>query len=96
MHINDAVQDTVLIQNLMHKLQNGFSRKLGTETALRVMTTVLNLRTRQKLDTHVAYLDLASAFNSVPHWAIKQALERFNLPEWAVALMMQIDDGGTT
>ena len=95
-HLNDAIQDTVYIQELMHKLQNGFSRKLGTETALRLLTTLLNTRTQQGKASHVAYLDLASAFNSVPHWAIRQALERFNVPEWAVSLMMQIDDGGLT
>ena len=95
-HLNDAIQDTVYLQELMHKLQNGFSRKLGTETALRLLTTLLNTRAHQGKATHVAYLDLASAFNSVPHWAIRQALERFNVPEWAVTLMMQIDDGGLT
>jgi hypothetical protein len=96
MHFNDAIQDGIFLSQGMHPLQSGFCKKRSTEDALRLATTMIESRARRGLATHVAFLDLASAFCSVPHYAIRQALKRFNVPEWAINMMMHIDDHGTT
>ena len=96
MHLNEAIQTSIFLAQGMHPLQMGFHKKRATESALRITTAVLDTRTRRHQATHIAYLDLTSAFCSVPHKQVRQALHRFNVPPWAIDVMMHIDDHGTT
>ena len=80
MHINSSIHDAWDAQPTINPVQNGFLRGLGTPDALALVTSLYEQRDSQKVPTHVAYLDLESAFCAVPHWAIKKTLERLNIP----------------
>ena len=96
LHLNDSIQDAWNLRSPIHPFQMGFARGRGTANALKIVQLLLETRLTDAQATHVAYLDLASAFCSVPHWATSQALTRLNVPEWAVRLMGNIDAGGRT
>ena len=96
MHLNFSIHDAWDAQPTINPIQNGFLRGMGTPEALALVTSLYEQRYSKKLPTHVAYLDLESAFCAVPHWAIKKTLERLNIPDWAIGLMDSIDAGAFT
>ena len=61
-HINSLIHDAWDAQHTINPIRNGFIRGMGTPEALALVTSLYEQRYSKALPTHVAYLDLESAF----------------------------------
>lgn len=76
--------------NIINENQFGFRSGRDTaDAASRVFTCISNaISTNKKL--HILFLDIAKAYDSVQHWALKQTLEAYGLHDRDVHLIMDM------
>lgn len=77
---------------------NQFGFRSGRETsdaAVRLFTCISNAASTNK-SIHIIFLDIAKAYDSVQHWALKDTLLAHGLHDMDVALIMDMVEGYST
>lgn len=92
----DRLNDWINNNNVLNSNQFGF--RTGRETsdaAIRLFTCIANSASTNKA-IHVIFLDIAKAYNSVQHWALKDTLVAHGLHQLDIDLIMDMVKGYST
>ena len=75
-------------------VQNGFRHDRGTSQHVAALIALKGMaETLQNFPLHLCFVDFAKAFDSVYHWAIRQALESWGMPSSLIAAVFRVMEG---
>ena len=80
----------------LDRRQKGFVAEDGVRDNLELLDAIIQDRKGKCKPTHLAFLDMKKAFDSVSHDAIFAALRWFGMPEQVVAVIRDLYEGATT
>lgn len=90
--LNKWIED----EHILNDNQFGFRRGKDTaDAAARLFTCISNAKNTGKA-IHLVFLDIAKAYDSVPHWALQQTLENYGMTKADVNIIMNMVTGNKT
>lgn len=76
--------------------QRGFIKAPGCDENISLMAELIDMAKEEKKELAVAFLDLAKAFDTVSHYHVTAALERFKVDKHFIAIAADLYQGATT
>jgi hypothetical protein len=76
------------VDPLLCNQQSGARKGHSSQEAVMEFVQRLTNAKAKSRPAHSLLIDLRKAFDRVPHWALRRALERLSLPDWIVGLLM--------
>jgi exonuclease III len=73
-----------------HPTQFGFQRNMGCTDALFLLRSVLQNRREYNLETHVLFVDLVKAFDTVNHDLLFRILKKYGIPESLISVIKSL------
>ena len=92
----DRLSGWVEASDLLSAGQKGFRPYDGVLEHNFVLQSAINSAREGGAEAHVAFIDLANAFGSVPHSLLWQVLQRVGVPEEVVAVLKGLYEGSAT
>jgi hypothetical protein len=86
--LNNRLLDILLANNIVNRAQVGFLRNRGTAHKLLDVTGAIRHASINKKPLHMISIDFKSAFPSVEHWLIEEAMKFYSIPDYLIRAVM--------
>jgi hypothetical protein len=93
--INKRLTDFLENNNILSDSQAGFRRNRNTWNKIWQLRNLIEHQNLNKKPIHIIYLDLAKAYDSVEHWAIKQILSKYGFNKEFTKIIQDICKNNT-
>jgi hypothetical protein len=78
---------------LLHASQHGFIEDSRLQRAIRIVSHTYATVTAEHKEAHTVYADIAGAFPTVPHWAVREGLKHIGATPHLIKLLMSMVEG---
>lgn len=79
--ITYRLYDVVESEGIVSIAQGGFHKQRSTLSHVHALHGCIEDAQKQNKQVYITYVDIANAYDSVPHWAMLDMLHKYNLPD---------------
>ena len=88
--LEERLYQFVTLNNFISPYQAGFRKGYSTFSQINILNNILEDKIQFNKEIHLIYIDFKKAYDSVEHWALKQILTYYKIPESIVNLIFNI------
>ncbi len=93
--ITERLTNVVEEIGVLSDAQSGFRRDRSTTHKLLALTNIIQINNKLGKKTHIAYLDIQKAYDSVETWGLKRLFESLNFHDSLSTLLLNIYDNNS-